>query len=50
MELKSIESLAPVHMKQVLTHIRLLDFKLGLLINFNEELFRNGIKRVANNL
>jgi len=46
-ELKSIECLAPVHMKQVLTHIRLLNFKLGILINFNEELLKNGIKRVV---
>jgi GxxExxY protein len=49
-ELKSIECLAPVHTKQVLTHIRLLNFKLGILINFNEELLKNGIKRIANGL
>lgn len=49
-ELKSIECLAPVHMKQILTHIRLLNFRLGILINFNEELLKNGIKRVVNNL
>ena len=49
-ELKSIEALAPVHMKQVLTHIRLLQYKLGLLINFNEELLKTGIRRVVNNL
>ena len=35
---------------QKLKHIRLLDFKLGLLINFNEELLKNGIKRAVNNL
>jgi len=49
-EIKSIESLAPVHCKQVLTHIRLMNIKLGLLINFNEELLKNGIKRIVNNL
>lgn len=47
-ELKSLEKLAPVHSKQVLTYIRLLDFRLGLLINFGEELLKNGIKRIAN--
>ena len=47
-ELKSLEKLAPVHGKQVLTYIRLLDFRLGLLINFGEALLKNGIKRIAN--
>jgi GxxExxY protein len=37
-EIKSIEALAPVHAKQLLTHLRLTNIKLGLLINFNEEL------------
>jgi len=49
-EAKSIEVLAPVHAKQVLTYLRLTNIKLGLLINFNEELLRNGIKRIVNNL
>ena len=49
-ELKSIEGLAPVHAKQVLTHIKLVNIKLGLLINFNEALLKNGIKRIVNNL
>ena len=49
-EIKSIEALAPVHAKQVLTHLRLTNIKLGLLINFNEELLKNGIKRIVNNL
>jgi len=49
-ELKSIESLAPVHSKQVLTHLRLMNLKLGLLINFNVSLLKEGIKRIANNL
>ena len=49
-ELKSVEVLAPVHYKQVLTHLKLTGLKLGLLINFNEELLKTGIKRIANNL
>jgi len=49
-EIKSIEALAPVHAKQVLTHLRLTNIKLGLLINFNEQLLKNGIKRIVNNL
>lgn len=49
-EIKSIEALAPVHAKQLLTHLRLTNIKLGLLINFNEELLKNGIKRIVNNL
>jgi GxxExxY protein len=47
-ELESLEKLAPVHSKQVLTYIRLLDFRLGLLINFGEALLKNGIQRIAN--
>ena len=49
-ELKSVESLAPVHFKQVLTYLRLTNLKLGLLINFNENLIKDGINRVVNNL
>jgi len=49
-EIKSIEALAPVHAKQLLTHLRLANIRLGLLINFNEELLKNGIKRIVNNL
>jgi GxxExxY protein len=49
-ELKSVENIAPVHPKQVLTYVRLTDMKLGLLINFNEALIKNGIKRIVNNL
>jgi GxxExxY protein len=47
-ELKSIESLAPVHYKQMLTYLKLSEVKLGLLINFNEELLKTGIKRIIN--
>ena len=49
-ELKSVQKLEPVHFKQLLTYLRLADLKLGLLINFNETLIKNGIKRVVNGL
>jgi GxxExxY protein len=49
-ELKSVERALPVHAKQVLTYLRLMDLPLGLLMNFGEETFKTGVKRVANNL
>jgi GxxExxY protein len=49
-EIKSVEALAPVHSKQLLTYLRLADKRLGLLINFNVALIRDGIKRVVNGL
>jgi GxxExxY protein len=49
-ELKSIEELAPVHSKQVLTQLRLGDKRLGLLINFGAALFKSGVKRIVNGL
>jgi len=49
-EIKSIESIAPVHKKQLLTYLRLTGMKLGLLINFNEALIKEGITRIVNNL
>lgn len=49
-ELKSVEAVAPVHKKQLLTYLRLTNMKLGLLINFNENLIKNGITRIVNNL
>lgn len=49
-ELKSIEAIAPVHLKQLLTYLKITGIKLGLLINFNEALIKDGIKRVVNNL
>lgn len=49
-EIKSVEALAPVHKKQLLTYLRLMNLRLGLLLNFNVELMRNGIKRVVNGL
>jgi GxxExxY protein len=49
-ELKSIETLAPVHSKQLLTYLKLLNFRLGLLLNFGAPLLKDGIKRIANGL
>ena len=50
LELKSIESVLPVHKKQLLTYLKLSQKKVGLLINFNEELIKNGITRIANGI
>lgn len=47
-ELKSVERLAAVHGKQVLTYLRLLDLPLGLLLNFGGATFKEGIRRIAN--
>ena len=47
-EVKSIEEIAPIHKKQLLTYLRLRDKRLGLLINFNVELIKQGITRIAN--
>ncbi|MFN2260783.1 MAG: GxxExxY protein [Psychroflexus sp.] len=49
-ELKSVENIAQVHPKQLLTYLKLTNLKLGLLINFNESLIKHGIKRIVNNL
>ncbi|MFN7601761.1 MAG: GxxExxY protein [Bacteroidota bacterium] len=49
-EIKSQEGIAPVHRKQLLTYLRLTDTKLGLLVNFNEALIKDGIQRIVNNL
>lgn len=49
-EIKSVEALAAVHQKQLLTYLRITNLKLGLLINFNEALIRDGIQRIVNNL
>lgn len=48
-EIKSVESLAPVHAKQVITYLRLAEKRLGLLINFNVDLLRDGVHRIVNN-
>jgi len=49
-ELKSVESIAPVHKKQLLTYLKLADKRLGLLINFGAPLIKKGIFRVVNRL
>ena len=49
-ELKSVEKIAPVHAKQLLTYLRLTDKRLGLLVNFGEIMIKDGIKRVVNGL
>lgn len=49
-EIKSIEAIAPVHKKQLLTYLRLTGKRLGLLINFNTDLIKKGIARLVNNL
>jgi GxxExxY protein len=49
-ELKSVENLAPIHFKQIITYLKLTDKKLGLLVNFNSLNILNDIKRIANNL
>ena len=49
-ELKSVKDLSPVNSKQLLTYLKVTGCKLGLLVNFNVELIRDGIKRIVNNL
>lgn len=49
-EIKSVEALNDLHLAQTLTYLRLSNCKLGLLINFNTVLFKNGVKRIANGL
>ena len=49
-EVKSVETLNDVHFAQLLTYLKLTNCKLGLLINFNVSLIKNGIKRIVNNL
>ncbi len=48
-ELKSVETLLPIHQAQLLTYLRLADKKLGLLINFNVPRLIGGFKRMVNN-
>ncbi len=49
-EVKAVEKVQPVHPKQLLTYLRVTDKKLGLLINFNERVIKNGVHRVVNSL
>lgn len=48
-EIKSVETLLPVHAKQVLTYLRLMQLPLGLLLNFSGETMKAGIRRLVNN-
>lgn len=50
LELKSVEQVLPVHKKQLQTYLKLSGLRLGLLINFNVELIKNGITRMANGM
>ena len=50
LEIKSVDRLAPVHFAQTLTYLKLSEKKLGLLINFNKNIIKNGIHRLVNNL
>ena len=49
-EIKSVENVIPVHKKQLLTYLKLTRLKLGLLVNFNEALIKDGITRIVNRL
>ena len=49
-EIKAVSTLTDVHMAQILTYLKLTGCKLGLLMNFNEKLIKNGIRRVVNQL
>ena len=49
-EIKSVEQISNVHPKQLLTYLKVTKLKLGLLINFNKALIKNGITRIVNNL
>jgi GxxExxY protein len=50
LELKSVNKFEPIHDAQLLTYLKLADLKLGMLINFNVPILKEGIKRVVNNL
>ncbi len=50
LELKSVNKIEPIHDAQLLTYLKLADLKLGILINFNVPILKEGIKRIVNNL
>ncbi len=50
LELKAVDRIEPIHEAQLLTYLKLSDLKLGILINFNVPVLKNGIKRIVNNL
>jgi len=47
LEIKAVENIIPVHIAQVMTYLKLLGFKRGYVLNFNEKLLKNGIKRIS---
>jgi GxxExxY protein len=49
-EVKSVDALHPIHTAQLLTYLKLTGNRLGLLINFNEQLLKRGLRRVANGM
>ena len=49
LELKSVEKIEPIHKAQLLTYLKLADISLGLILNFNVELMKDGIVRIVNN-
>lgn len=49
-EIKSVENVVPVHPKTLLTYLKITEMKLGMLVNFNVNLIKDGIKRIVNNL
>lgn len=49
-EIKAVDSLAPIYQAQLLSYLRLSGYKVGLLINFNVKVLKNGIRRVVNNV
>ncbi len=50
LELKSVERIEPIHLAQMLTYLKVNNYRLGLLLNFNLDIMRKGVKRVVNNL
>lgn len=50
LELKAVERIEPIHEAQLLTYLKLSNLKLGMLINFNVPILKQGIKRIVNNL
>ena len=47
LEIKAVDAILPVHLAQIMTYMKLLDMRRGYLLNFNEHLFKHGIKRVS---
>lgn len=50
LELKAVDRIEPIHEAQLLTYLRLSNLKLGILLNFNVSIMKNGIERLVNNL